>query len=180
MCLGLWDNCARVVILSFFIFSFHSTLNHGPQLPPQTPYFDGTKIQEKVRKIGKKISRDNNIGRGQGGGWGVHTVVGRRVKTMHQQGRLGGKRPPQETGSNGGWEEQRRHVQCRTIHAPTSVGHVSVHVGQTKTWLVAVGSGEAHEQCGVARLRVNLLEINKSGFEKFEFPKTSKMGRSRD
>lgn len=59
-------------------------------------------------------------------------------------------------------------MRHRAIHASTSVGHTTARVGQTETWLVAAGSREVQEQGGVARLRVDLPEVDRSGFEKIK------------
>lgn len=93
----------------------------------------------------------------------------------------------QETDGNGG-EEQRHHARCRTVHVSvrmrhalaseiylwTHVGQAPVHVGQTEMRLVEAESGETHEHDGVGRVRVDLPEVDKFGFEKTKFKNSKK------
>ena len=68
----------------------------------------------------------------------------------------------QETGNNGiysGHEERRRHVPCRAVHA-------AARGDWTKKRLAATERGETQEHGGVACVRVDLPEVNRSGFEK--------------
>jgi hypothetical protein len=44
--------------------------------------------------------------------------------------------------------------------------HASTFVGRTKIWFVVAGNGEAYDEGRVSRQRVDLLEVDRSGFEK--------------
>jgi hypothetical protein len=62
-----------------------------------------------------------------------------------------------------------RYALTSEIYLRVSVGHASVHVGETQMGLVADGSREVEEQGGAARLRVELPKVDRSVFEKPKF-----------
>lgn len=96
--------------------------------------------ESEAQNTEQKQSTDGMSDRG-----GVDMVEGRHVKPMLQHWVSGGREPPQESSG-------RRHTQRITAHT-------SAHVGQTAT-----GSGETQDHGGMAHLRVELPEVDRSGF----------------
>jgi hypothetical protein len=97
---------------------------------------------------------------------GQRVKPGPRVKNGCQEVGNHHRRPVRAAEGSG-----RRHPRC-------IAAHTSARVGRTATRLMAGGSGETKDHGREAHLRVKLLKVNKSSFEKTKSKNFKKMGGS--